>query len=109
MANMYNASKQYDKAAQMAAEASKRSAGAAGGRRRQRRALFNQGVVLWNGQRYAEAKAQFEAAVKAKPNYADAHYWVGMAQPQRPARCRRRQPRSRATSSTRPPASTPSR
>jgi protein O-GlcNAc transferase len=78
MANMFNANKQYDKAAQMAAEASKRSGGAAGGGASPE-SLFNQGVVLWNGQKYAEAKVQFEAAVKAKPDYADAHYWVGMA------------------------------
>ena len=78
MANLYNASKQYDKAAQMAAEASKRSGGASGGGA-SAESLFNQGVVLWNGQKYAEAKAQFEAAAKAKPDYADAHYWVGMA------------------------------
>lgn len=77
MANMYNANKQYDKAVQMAAEASKRSGGAAGGASAE--SLFNQGVVLWNGQKYADAKVQFEAAVKAKPDYADAHYWVGMA------------------------------
>jgi hypothetical protein len=78
MANMYNANKQYDKAAQMAAEASKRSGGASGGGATAE-SLFNQGVVLWNGQKYADAKVQFEAAVKAKPDYADAHYWVGMA------------------------------
>ena len=81
LANLYNANKQYDKAAQMAAEASKRSGGAAGGAGggASAESLFNQGVVLWNGQKYAEAKVQFEAAVKAKPDYADAHYWVGMA------------------------------
>jgi tetratricopeptide (TPR) repeat protein len=78
MANMYNANKQYDKAAQMAAEASKRSGGASGGGASPE-SMFNQGVVLWNAQKYAEAKAQFEAAAKAKPDYADAHYWVGMA------------------------------
>jgi tetratricopeptide (TPR) repeat protein len=78
MANLYNANKQYDKAAQMAAEASKRSGGSTGGGA-SAESLFNQGVVLWNGQKYAEAKVQFEAAVKAKPEYADAHYWVGMA------------------------------
>ena len=48
MANMYNANKQYDKAAQMAAEASKRSGGATGGGA-SAESLFNQGVVLWNG------------------------------------------------------------
>jgi tetratricopeptide (TPR) repeat protein len=78
LANLYNANKQYDKAAQMAAEASKRSGGQAGGGA-SAESLFNQGVVLWNGQKYAEAKVQFEAATKAKPDYADAHYWVGMA------------------------------
>jgi tetratricopeptide (TPR) repeat protein len=78
MANMFNAAKQFDKAAQMAAEASKRSAGGAGGAASPE-SLFNQGVVLWNGQKYAEAKVQFEAAAKAKPDYADAHYWIGMA------------------------------
>ena len=77
MANMFNAAKQFDKAAAMVAEASKRAGGAAGGASPE--SLFNQGVVLWNGQKYADAKVQFEAAAKAKPDYADAHYWVGMA------------------------------
>ena len=36
-------------------------------------------MILWNAGKIAEAKAQFEAAVKADPNYADANYWVGMA------------------------------
>jgi tetratricopeptide (TPR) repeat protein len=79
MANMYNAAKQFDKAAQMAAEASKRSGGTAGGGGASAESLFNQGVVLWNGQKYAEAKVQFEAAAKARPDYAEAHYWLGMA------------------------------
>ena len=35
--------------------------------------------MLWNGQKYAEAKAQFEAAVKAKPDYPEALYRLGMA------------------------------
>jgi tetratricopeptide (TPR) repeat protein len=78
LANLYNGNKQYEKAAQMAAEASKRSGGASGGGA-SAESLFNQGVVLWNGQKYADAKAQFEAATKAKPDYAEAHYWLGMA------------------------------
>jgi tetratricopeptide (TPR) repeat protein len=78
LATLYNVAKQFDKAAQMATEASKRSGGAAGGTA-SAESLFNQGVVLWNGQKYAEAKTQFEAAVKVRPDYADAHYWVGMA------------------------------
>jgi Flp pilus assembly protein TadD len=41
--------------------------------------MFNQGVILWNGGKVAEAKQQFEAAVAANPNHAEAHYQLGMA------------------------------
>ena len=41
--------------------------------------LYNQGVVLWNAGKYAEAKTAFEASVKANPNNADAQYQLGMA------------------------------
>jgi tetratricopeptide (TPR) repeat protein len=78
LANLYNSERKFDKAAEMAAEASKRSGGA-GGAGASAESLFNQGVVLWNGQKYAEAKAQFEAAVKAKPDYPEALYRLGMA------------------------------
>jgi TolA-binding protein len=76
LASLYNQQKQFEKAAAMATEAGKRGGGAGGG---SPESLFNQGVVLWNASKVAEAKAQFEAAVKAKPDYADAHYWIGMA------------------------------
>ena len=33
-------------------------------------ALYNQGVILWNGGKFAEAKTQFEARDKADPNMA---------------------------------------
>ena len=36
-------------------------------------AAYNQGVILWNAGKIAEAKTQFEASVKADPNYADEH------------------------------------
>jgi tetratricopeptide (TPR) repeat protein len=78
LANLYNDQRKFDKAAEMAAEASKRSGGTVGGAA-SAESLYNQGVVLWNGQKYAEAKAQFEAAVKAKPDYPDALYRLGMA------------------------------
>jgi tetratricopeptide (TPR) repeat protein len=77
LATLYNQQKQFDKAAAMAAEAGKRAGSSPGGASPE--SLFNQGVVLWNASKVAEAKAQFEAALKAKPDYADAHYWVGMA------------------------------
>lgn len=78
LAQLYNSDRQFDKAAQAAAEAAKRSGGAAGGAPTAE-ALFNQGVVLWNANKYAEAKTAFEGAAKAKPDYADAHYRLGMA------------------------------
>ena len=41
--------------------------------------IFNQGVILWNAGKYADAKTQFESAVKADPNMAMAQYQLGMA------------------------------
>ena len=41
--------------------------------------LYNQGVILWNAGKYAEAKTQFEAAVKANPSNPEALYQLGMA------------------------------
>ena len=85
LANLYNVEKKFD----LAAEAGKKAmelasaapAGAAGGAAGgpSASAAFNQGVILWNANKFAEAKAQFEAAVKADPNMADAQYWLGMA------------------------------
>jgi len=42
-------------------------------------ALFNQGVILWNAGKIADAKKQFEATIAAKPDHAEAHYQLGMA------------------------------
>ena len=80
LANLYNSQKKFD----LAAEASKKAmeiggAGAAGGAGASASSVFNQGVILWNANKYAEAKAQFEQAVKLDPNMADAQYWLGMA------------------------------
>jgi tetratricopeptide (TPR) repeat protein len=41
--------------------------------------LYNQGVVLWNSGKFAEAKAQFEAAIKANSENASAYYQLGLA------------------------------
>jgi tetratricopeptide (TPR) repeat protein len=88
LANVYNAEKKFD----LAAEASKKAmelvtsappaAGAAPGAAPAAPSasqVFNQGVILWNAGKIPEAKAQFEAAVKADPNNADARYWLGMS------------------------------
>jgi Flp pilus assembly protein TadD len=83
LAGMYNQQKKYDKAAEMTAEATKRqSAGGstgAGASSASAETLYNQGVILWNAGKIPEAKGQFEAAIKAKPDYADAHYRLGMS------------------------------
>jgi len=83
LANIYNAQRKFD----LAAEASKKAtevgsaastaAGGAGGGSPD--ALFNQGVILWNSGKIAEAKQQFEAVIAAKPDHAEAHYQLGMA------------------------------
>jgi tetratricopeptide (TPR) repeat protein len=87
LANVYNAEKKFD----LAAEASKKAMelatappaggapGAPGAAAPSASQTFNQGVILWNAGKIPEAKAAFEAAVKADPNMADAQYWLGMA------------------------------
>jgi tetratricopeptide (TPR) repeat protein len=78
LANVYNAQKKFDLAQQASAKASE-LAGAGGGGGGNAEALYNQGVILWNAGKYAEAKEQFEAAIKADPSMAMAHYQLGMA------------------------------
>ena len=80
LANIYNAQRKFDLAAEASAQASKLSAAApgalAGGNAD---ALFNEGVILWNGGKIADAKAKFQAAIAANPNHPDSHYQLGMA------------------------------
>lgn len=76
LATIYNAQKRFDEAAAASAKAASFGGGAAGGNAE---AVYNQGVILWNAQKYAEAKAQFEKAISINPNMADAHYQLGMA------------------------------
>jgi tetratricopeptide (TPR) repeat protein len=82
LANIYNAQRKFDQAAAASAKATELSgnlsagAGAAGGNAD---ALFNQGVILWNGGKVADAKKSFEGAIAANPNHAEAHYQLGMA------------------------------
>jgi tetratricopeptide (TPR) repeat protein len=77
LANIYNAQKKFDLAAEASANASKYAGAGGGGAGAE--AAYNQGVILWNAGKYAEAKSQFEAAVKADPTMGLAHYQLGMA------------------------------
>src|SRR5580765_3768066 len=78
---LYNAQRKFDLATEPSAKATQLNAssplGAGGGGSAD--ALFNNGVILWNSGKIPEAKKQFEAAIAAKPDHADAHYQLGMA------------------------------
>ena len=74
LATLYNNQKRFDEAAAMSAKAGRPAA--PGGTAD---AVYNQGIILWNQGKIAEAKTKFEEAIKADPNHADAHYQLGMA------------------------------
>jgi Flp pilus assembly protein TadD len=80
LATIYNAQKKFDDAAAASAKAAEFAGGGAGGAGGGgAEAIYNQGVIFWNAGKYAEAKAQFEKAISLKPDMADAHYQLGMA------------------------------
>jgi tetratricopeptide (TPR) repeat protein len=74
LSTLYNNQKRFDEAAAMSAKAA--AAGGAGGGAD---AVFNQGIILWNQGKIAEAKVKFEETIKANASHADAHYQLGMA------------------------------
>jgi len=76
LAGIYNSQKKFDLAAEASSKASQLTGGAAGGGGAE--ASYNQGVILFNAGKFAEAKTQFEAATKADPNLAMAQYQLGM-------------------------------
>jgi tetratricopeptide (TPR) repeat protein len=79
LASVYNQQRKFDLAAEASANAAKYSAGAAGAAGGgNAEALYNQGVALFNGAKFVEAKAAFEGATKADPKLALAHYQLGM-------------------------------
>ena len=78
LANVYNAQKRFDEALAMnskATELSGTTGGAGGGNAE---SMYNQGVVLFNAGKYADAKVQFDAATKADATNANAFYQLGM-------------------------------
>lgn len=80
LANIYNAQRKFDEAAAASTKAAELAgAGAAGGAAGNADAAFNQGVILWNAGKVAEAKKQFESVIAANPSHAEAHYQLGMA------------------------------
>ncbi len=80
LANIYNAQRKFDQAAEASKKASELSASAPGALQGGNAdALYNEGVILWNGGKIADAQAKFEAAIAANPNHAESHYQLGMA------------------------------
>ena len=82
LATVYNAERKFDEAAAASAKAAQLGGGGAaagGGGGGNADALYNQGVILWNSGKVAEAQKAFEGAVQANPNHAEAHYQLGMA------------------------------
>ena len=78
LANLYNVQNKTDLALDATSKASScGGAGAAGGA--DASGLYNQGVILWNAQKFAEAKEKFDAATKADPKFGQAWYLLGKA------------------------------
>lgn len=81
LVNVYNAQRKFAEAEAAAAqqekaEAAGAPAGTAGGGV-SADAAYNRGVVQWNANKFAEAKEQFSAAIKANPNHAESHFMLG--------------------------------
>jgi superkiller protein 3 len=76
LASLYNSQQKFDLANQMSAKATEMM-NASGST--DPVAYVNQGIILWNQNKFPEAKAQFEKAMQLDPKNADAHYWLGMA------------------------------
>jgi len=75
LANLYNSQKKFDLAAEASSNAAKYAGGGGGGNAE---SSYNQGVILFNAGKFAEAKTQFESATKTDPNHAMAQYQLGM-------------------------------
>jgi len=74
LSTLYNNQKRFDEASAMSAKAA--SSGGGGGNAD---ATFNQGIILWNQGKIAEAKAKFEETIKMNAAHPEAHFQLGMA------------------------------
>ena len=74
LSTLYNNQKRFDEASAMSAKAAAASGGAGNAD-----ATFNQGIILWNQGKIAEAKAKFEETIAMNASHADAHFQLGMA------------------------------
>ena len=77
LAKLYNTQRRFDEAAEASAEAARLS-GTDGAGSTNPVAVFNQGIIFWNAQKFGEAKAQFQQTLSLDPEHADAHYFLAM-------------------------------
>jgi tetratricopeptide (TPR) repeat protein len=76
LATLYNSQKRFDEASAMSSRAATAGGGTSGGVD----AIYNQGIILWNGGSTREARTKFEEAIGINPEFAPAHFQLGMAQ-----------------------------
>jgi len=76
LATIYNEQRRYDEATAMSAKATELSGAAGSG---DGTSAYNQGVILWNQDKFAEAGQAFDQARKADPKYAAAHFRFAIA------------------------------
>jgi tetratricopeptide (TPR) repeat protein len=76
LATIYNKQQKFDDASKMSAKANEIME--AGGGTADPTAAYNQGVSLWNANKFPEAQVQFDKAVKLDPKMAEAHYYLAM-------------------------------
>jgi Tfp pilus assembly protein PilF len=74
LATLYNNQKRFDEATAMSTKAA-----SAGGGGASADAIYNQGIILWNQGKIAEAKVKFEEAIAANPNHPESNFQFGMA------------------------------
>lgn len=77
--SVYTQQRKVEDAAEAGKKAAELSAAASGGEAASPETTYNQGVVLWNAGKVAEAKVLFEQVIAGSPNHAEAHYQLGMA------------------------------
>lgn len=76
LATIYNHEQKFDDASKMSAKANELLE--AGGGSGDPTAAYNQGVSLWNANKFPEAQIQFAKAVKLDPKMAEAYYYLAM-------------------------------
>jgi tetratricopeptide (TPR) repeat protein len=76
LATLYNKQHKFDEASKMSAKANSLLESTEGGG--DASSVYAQGVALWNANKFDEAQAQFEKAVKLDPKMAEAHFQLAM-------------------------------